>query len=109
MAFMAYGNNEVSSIYDSCDDNDVESFIFKMHECLKESYARNKELKIKVNALLSDNSKLVHEKNMLTQENDILKKKGLDTKTKIKEEQTSLKKRLDDLDVFLQKKKKNVF
>ncbi|KAL3513390.1 hypothetical protein ACH5RR_026107 [Cinchona calisaya] len=74
MAFMALGNNEVSSSCDSCDDScdsdndndDVESFIFKMHECLKESYAKNKELKIKINTLLSANSKLVHENNSLT-------------------------------------------
>ncbi|KAL3500671.1 hypothetical protein ACH5RR_039764 [Cinchona calisaya] len=114
MAFMAFGNSEVSSSCDSCDDscdNDVdddESFIFKMHECLKESYAKNKELKIKVNALLSAKSKLVHENNSLTNENDVLKKKFVE-KTKIMEEQASLKKRLDDLDDILKKKKENIF
>ncbi|KAL3527750.1 hypothetical protein ACH5RR_012406 [Cinchona calisaya] len=87
MAFMALGNNEVSCSYDSCDDDndDIESFIFKMYKCLKESYAWNKELKIKINALLSANSKLVHENNFLTKENDALKKK-FDGKTKIKED-----------------------
>ncbi|KAL3520312.1 hypothetical protein ACH5RR_018461 [Cinchona calisaya] len=114
MAFLALGNNEVSSNCDSCDDScdndndDVESFIFKMHECLKASYAKNKELKIKINTLLSANSKLVHENNSLTKENDVLKEKFVG-KTKIMEEQASLKKRLDDLDVTLKTKKENVF
>ncbi|KAL3515891.1 hypothetical protein ACH5RR_022793 [Cinchona calisaya] len=51
MTFMAIGDNQVSSSYDSCNDScdyscdnddNVESFIFKMYEYLKESYARNK-------------------------------------------------------------------
>ncbi|KAL3529837.1 hypothetical protein ACH5RR_009159 [Cinchona calisaya] len=79
-----------------------------MHKCLKESYARNKKLKIKINALLSFNSKHVHENNLLTKENNALKKR-LDVKIKIKEGKYSLNKRLDDLDVLLQKKNENVF
>ncbi|KAL3533259.1 hypothetical protein ACH5RR_006780 [Cinchona calisaya] len=114
IAFMALGNSEVSSSCDSCDDScdndddDVEAFIFKMHECLKELYAKNKELKIKVNALLSANSKLVYENNSLTKENDVLKENFVG-KNKIMEKQASLKKRLDDLDDILKKKKENVF
>lgn len=38
--------------------NDVEAFVMKFHENLKEYYSKNEELKIKINALLNENSKL---------------------------------------------------
>ncbi|KAL3534602.1 hypothetical protein ACH5RR_003063 [Cinchona calisaya] len=43
MAFMAIGDEEVNSNYDSSDENDLETFILKLPDSLKESYARNKE------------------------------------------------------------------
>ena len=62
MALMAFGDNEVTTSYfsidkddiDDDDDNDdnVEVFMLKLHD----SYAKNKELKIKLNTLLNENS-----------------------------------------------------
>lgn len=51
---MAFGNNKVSSSYDSHDDDDdddddVEAFVMKLHNSLKEFIVKNKELKIKIN------------------------------------------------------------
>ncbi|KAL3520038.1 hypothetical protein ACH5RR_018187 [Cinchona calisaya] len=107
MAFMAIGDDEVTSTYDFNDENDLEAFILKLHDNLKESYVRNKELVKKSNALLNANSKLVNENSRLSQENTELKKR-MHVKKRIKEEQVSLKKRLDDLNVFLHRKKKNI-
>ena len=52
---MIIGDDEVLSSYSSHDENDdnidddVEAFVIKLYESLKESYAKNKELKIKIN------------------------------------------------------------
>ncbi|KAL3534609.1 hypothetical protein ACH5RR_003070 [Cinchona calisaya] len=110
MAFMAIGDNEVNSNYDSNDENDeddLEAFILKLNDSLKESYARNKELVKKSNALLNANSKLVNENNRLSQENRDLKKR-MHVRSKVKEEQASLKKRMDYLNALLTRKKENV-
>ncbi|KAL3527709.1 hypothetical protein ACH5RR_012365 [Cinchona calisaya] len=110
MAFMAIGDDEVNSNYDSNDENgedDLETFILKLHDNLKESYARNKELVKKSNDLLNANSKLVNENNRLSQENRDLKKR-MHVRSKVKEEQASLKKRMDDLNALLIRKKENI-
>ena len=62
MAFMAMGDEKVSSNNstfendDECDD-DLESFVEKLYENLIDTHTKNKELKIKINTLLSENSK----------------------------------------------------
>ncbi|KAL3509732.1 hypothetical protein ACH5RR_029133 [Cinchona calisaya] len=40
MAFMGIVDDEVNSNYDSNDENDFEAFILKLHDSLKESYAK---------------------------------------------------------------------
>ena len=61
---MAIGHDEITSINSSLekDDDDLETFIMILLESLKEVYAKNKDLKIKINALLNENSKLFSRK-----------------------------------------------
>ena len=65
MAFMAIGDNQVTSSYNSCDENDdvddVESGMLRMHESLKESYANNKEFKEKIMNLIDENADMFQE------------------------------------------------
>ena len=91
---MAIGHDEITSINSSLekDDDDLETFIMILLESLKEVYAKNKDLKIKINALLNENSKLFHENKRLRKKNEvnsILKmdnlKIKLDEKTKFYE------------------------
>ena len=63
MTFMAIGDENVSSNNSTLENDDeydenLESFVEKLHESSKDSYAKNKELNIKINALLCENSKL---------------------------------------------------
>lgn len=52
----------------------LEYLCFKLHDSLIESYAKTKELKIKINALMNENSKLFEAKTNLIKENNNLKK-----------------------------------
>lgn len=116
MAFMVFGDNEVTSSYLSLDKNGNDN------DSLKDSYAKNKELKIKINALLSEGSRHFQENKMLNKENDDFKKLRVDIVwsiddlkkkleerikfyEKIKEEQNMLRKRMDKLNDFLRKEK----
>ena len=79
MAFMAIGDDEKSTCNsflenDDEHDNDLELFVVKLHENLKDSYAKNKDLKIKINALLYENSKLFQENERLKKKNNDLEK-----------------------------------
>nr|AJE29371.1 putative gag protein [Coffea canephora] len=125
MALMAVGEDEVSSYHSSCDedneDDDVKILMIKMHKSLRKSYAKNKDLKTKINDLLEENSKLFQENKCLRMENDDLKnqksvfdcknnlKRKLEEKTKfyekMLEEQNLLKKRINVLNEFLQNEK----
>lgn len=84
MAFMSIGDNEVTSNQSSldkneCDDNDdLEDFVFKLHDRTRELYAKNKELKIKINAMLNVNTRLVQDNKGLREKNDKLKKNRVD-------------------------------
>ena len=67
MAFMAIGDDEITTcnpqlVSDDETENDLESFIERLHDSLKESYAKNKELKQKISFLLQDNAHLFQEK-----------------------------------------------
>ena len=63
MTFMTIGNDEVTTCNsqlnsDNESDDDIESFIERLHDSLKESYTRNKELKQKISFLLQNNVNL---------------------------------------------------
>lgn len=53
----------------------MKTFIIKFHNSLKEPYAKNKELRIKINALLKTNLKILQENQKLKKENDDFRKK----------------------------------
>ena len=79
MAFMAIGDDEVITCNfqidsDGKSDDDVNSFIERLHSNLKDSYARNKELKQKINFLIQDNASLFRLNKNLKAENDNLNK-----------------------------------
>ena len=79
MAFMAIGDDEVTTCNsqlnsDDESDEDVNSFIERLHDSLKESCARNKQLKQKINFLIQDNTNLFRQNKNLKDENDHLKK-----------------------------------
>lgn len=129
MAFMAIGNDEVTSSCSSmnkneCDDDDLEDFVVKLHDSLRDSYAKNKELKLKINALLSENARLVQDSKDLRKENDELKKNKVDMSwnledlknkleertsfyERIKNEQNDLKNRMNILSEFLRQEKQD--
>ena len=123
LALMAFGEDEVNSYHSSSDEddknNDMRTLMIRMHKRLKESYAKNKDLKIKINGLLEENSRLFQENKSLKKENDDLRKLKVDFTSnqndlerkleekakfyeKIKEEQNTLKKKTDDLNEFLE-------
>ena len=128
MAFVAIRDDEISSNYSSDDENDdnIEAFVVKLYDGLKESYAKKKkDLKITTNVLLKKNLNFFQQNKMLKKKNDDLKKlkddivcnqsdlkKKLDKKTKvyekIKEEQILLRKRINDLSDFLKKENQGV-
>ena len=67
MAFMAIGDDEVTTCNSQLDsddetDADVNFFIKKLHDSLKESYATNKALKQKINFLIQNNANLFRQK-----------------------------------------------
>ena len=79
VAFMTIRDNEIFSNYPFHDENeDIEAFVMKLHEILKESYIKNKELKIKKNVLLKESSKNFQENKRLRKENDYFKKIKVD-------------------------------
>ena len=58
MVFMAIGDDEVTTcnsqpVSDDESDDDIASFIERLHDSLKESYIRNKELKQKISFFTS--------------------------------------------------------
>ena len=76
---MAIGDDEVTTCNSQPDsdeesDDDVNSFIERLHSSLKDSYARNKELKQKINFLIQDNASLLRLNKNLKVENDNLNK-----------------------------------
>ena len=120
MAFMAIGNNEVTSTHsqsesDNDEDDDLESFVEKLHNALKESYDKNKQLKQKMAFLIQENASLFQQNKQLKTDNESLVRAGcnvqdeLDRKTNIcemlKERQGDLKKRMDNLDETLKARK----
>ena len=124
MAFMAIGDEEVTTCNsltdsDSESDDDVNSFLEKMHNSLKESYVRNKELKQKISFLIQDNANLYRQNKHLKNENENLKRIELDLHAKLerkinfcdilKNEQNCLKRRMNDLGQWLQHQKQNYF
>lgn len=61
MAFIVIEDNKVTSSYSyfdkiKCENNgdDLEEFVIKLHDRLRDSYVKSKELKIKINPLLSE-------------------------------------------------------
>ena len=79
MAFMNIGDDELTTcnsqpVSDDKSDDDIEFFIERLHNRLKESYARNKELKQKISFLFQDNANLFQQNKKLKAENDLLQK-----------------------------------
>ena len=124
MAFTAIDDDEVTTcnsqpVSDDEFDDDIESFIERLHDSLKESYVRNKELKQKISFLLQDNVNLFQRNKKLKAENNYFKKNEtvlhfeFDRKIKLcdlfKKEQSDLKRRMNCLNELLQYKKQNCF
>ena len=75
MTFMAIGDDGVITCNSQIDsdeesDDNVNSFIERLHNNLKDSYARNKKLKQKINFLIQDNASLFRLNKNLKAEND---------------------------------------
>ena len=122
VAFMAIRDEEVTQCIsqtnsDSESDDDVNSFLEKMHNSLKESYVKNKELKQKISFLIQDNANLFRQNKCLKHENDNLKRTETDVLAELykkknycdllNSEQCSLRKRMDDLCKLLHHVKQN--
>ena len=83
MAFIAISDDEVTTYNTqlnsddgSDDDVDVNSFIERLHDSLKEFYARNKELKL--HFLIQNNANLFRQYKNLKDENDNLQRVATD-------------------------------
>ena len=101
-------DDRVSDKNDNCNyDDEAEMLLLKMHASLEEACGRNRKLKEKNDALILTNSKLVRELNTAK---DVCKK--LQEREKyydnVRKGQNILKRRINDLAIMLQLKKKQV-
>ena len=121
---MAIGDDEVTTCNsqlnsDDESDDDVNSFIKRLHDSLKEFYTRNKELKQTINFLIQNNANLFRQNKNLKDKNDNLKRLETDLHVEIdrkikfcemlKKEQGDLKRRIDNLNELFQHKKQSCF